>query len=134
MSERNFNFMSTNPLLHGLCYDACELRYRVVSPTTLELVQMSPSVSLADWPYPDYPPLLPYVPLRLGGKRRCSYARFADRFPNMPEPQPSELVVAVPPPASVGMSLWGSGDGDGVTIVFECDLHACMIRSFTVTS
>jgi hypothetical protein len=128
------NFVSTIPLLYGLCYDSCDIRYRMVGSTKLELVEMSPSASLENWPYPNYPPLLPYVPLRLGGKRRCSYAWFADRFPNMPEPQPSELVVAVPPPASVGMSLWGSGDGDGVTIVFECDLQGGMIRSYNVTS
>jgi hypothetical protein len=40
----------------------------------------------------------------------------------MPDEQPSELVVAVPPPATLGVSLWGSGDADDVTILFECDL------------
>ena len=33
-----------------------------------------------------------------------------------------ELVVAIPPPATLGVSLWGMGDGDDVTILFECDL------------
>jgi hypothetical protein len=44
------------------------------------------------------------------------------RFCNMPELQPTKLVVAVPPPATLGFSLWGSSAGDDVTILFECDL------------
>jgi hypothetical protein len=40
----------------------------------------------------------------------------------MPSQQPSELVVAIPPPATLGVSLWGMGDGDDVTILYECDL------------
>ena len=40
----------------------------------------------------------------------------------MPDQQQTELVVAVPPPATLGMSLWGIGDGCDVTILFECDL------------
>ena len=34
-----------------------------------------------------------------------SYAEFAEPFPNMPEPQPTELVVVVPPPATLGVAL-----------------------------
>jgi hypothetical protein len=62
------------------------------------------------------------VPLQIGETRTASYAEFAQAFPNMPEPQPTELVVAVPPPATLGVSLWGWGGGEDVTILFECDL------------
>lgn len=45
------------------------------------------------------------------------------------------MIVAVPPPASVGLSPWGDhGDGDGVTIVFECELQNRIVSAFNVTS
>lgn len=45
------------------------------------------------------------------------------------------MIVAVPPPASVGLSPWGDyGDGDGVTIVFECELKNRIVSAFNVTS
>jgi hypothetical protein len=50
----------------------------------------------------------------------------------MPEKQSAELVVAVPPPATIGLSFWD--DGDGVTIVLECDLQKGEVRAFNVTS
>jgi hypothetical protein len=43
-------------------------------------------------------------------------------------------VVAVPPPATIGISLWSGADLDGVTIVFECDLKKKEISAFNVTS
>ena len=52
----------------------------------------------------------------------------------MPWPQPTELVVAVPPPAIIGMSFWGGGDGDDVTIVFECDLKKREVKAYNMTS
>jgi hypothetical protein len=55
-----------------------------------------------------------------------SYAEFAEAFPNMPESQPTELVVVVPTPATLGVSLWGKG-GDNVIILFECNLPDQMV-------
>jgi hypothetical protein len=129
-------YLNQLPLVYGMYYDACELRYRVGdSAHRIELLHISPAASSDDWPYLNFPPLLPYVPLRLDDMpRRVSYDTFADRFPNMPEKQTADLMVAVPPPATVGLSLWGSGDGDGVTILFECDLKAKRISASNVTS
>lgn len=111
------------PLVYGMCYDGCRLEYRVDTVGAIELTELTPTESSDDWPYPHFPLLLPYVPLQIGETRRCSYAEFAQAFPNMPDEQPSELVVAVPPPATLGVSLWGSsGDPENVTILFECDL------------
>lgn len=124
------------PLVYGMHYDECELRYRVDYGHQIELLDIVPAASLDGWPYPDYPPLLPYVPLRLQARPwRSSYDQFAERFPNMPERQSAELMIAVPPPASVGLSLWGDcGDGDGVTLVFECDLKNRIVNATNVTS
>ncbi len=52
----------------------------------------------------------------------------------MPERPPAELIVAVPPPAAVGVSLWGAGDGDDTTIVFACDLKRKTVSASNVTS
>jgi hypothetical protein len=122
------------PLIYGMHYDGCELSYRVVSSTKIEMLRIAPASSLDDWPYPHFPPLLPYVPLQLKGKpQRSSYDQFASRFPNMPE-EAAELMVAVPPPATIGLSLWSGADWDGVTIVFECDLQKKVVNAFNVTS
>jgi hypothetical protein len=63
-----------------------------------------------------------------------SYDKFAASFPNMPEKQSAEMVVAIPPPATIGLSFSDIGDWDGVTIVFECDLQKRQVRAFNVTT
>ena len=128
------HYLSSVPLIYGMCYDACEMKYRIHSDSKIELLELKPAQSSDDWPYRDYPPLLPYLPLQLRKQRRSSYDEFAAAFPNMPEKQSADLTVAVPPPATLGMSLWGGGDGDGVTIVFECDFENRTVRSTNVTS
>ena len=122
-------FVFDLPLIYGMHYDGCEMSYRRTKAHEIEILHIEPASSADDWPYPNFPPLLPYIPLRLDDTPRLTnYDEFAQRFPNMPWPQPAELVVAVPPPATIGLSLWGGGDGDGVTIVFECDLDQQKIR------
>jgi hypothetical protein len=115
------------PLIYGMCYDGCSIEYHVDSGGHIEIRRMSPTQSSDHWPYPHFPALLPYVPLRVGATRRCSYAEFAEAFPNMPDPPPTELVVVVPTPATLGVSLWGRGDGEDVIILFECDLADWMV-------
>jgi hypothetical protein len=114
------------PLIYGMCYDGCDLEYRI-HIGKVELRKLRPTQSSEDWPYRHFPALLPYVPLQIGHTRRCSYGEFAEPFPNMPSAQPTDLVVVVPPPATLGVSLWGMGDGDDVTILFECDLAERMV-------
>lgn len=122
------------PLIYGMCYDGCSIGYRVDVGGKIELRELRPTQSSDDWPYLHFPPLLPYVPLQVGDTRRASYAEFAQAFPNMPDQQPSELVVAVPPPATLGVSLWGIGDGDDVTILFECDLSDRIVYASNLIS
>ena len=120
------------PLIYGLHYDGCCIDYRVDFARKVELLSIAPS---DDYPYPHFPPLLPYVPLRLDDTPRpASYDEFAARFPNMPGRQPAELIVAVPPPAGVGLSFWGAGDADDTTIVFACDLKRKTISAGHVAS
>src|SRR5262249_20107383 len=109
------------PLIYGMCYDGCHLEYRV-KVGGIELLELRPGESSEDWPYLHFPLLLPYVPLQVREKRAARCEEFAQAFPNMPDTRSAELIVAVPPPATLGVSLWGIGDGDNVTILFECDL------------
>jgi hypothetical protein len=120
------------PLIYGMCFDGCNIDYHVDIKGNVEIRKMRPTESSDDWPYRNYPSLLPYLPLRVGETRDCSYAEFAEPFCNMPEQQTTELVVAVPTPATLGVSLWGRGAGEYVTIVFECDLAERMVYAFNV--
>ena len=131
----NHNHLFELPLIYGLQYDGCSLNYRVEYGHKVELLGIQPATASNDWPYPNFPPLLPYVPLRLDDTPRAtSYDAFAERFPNMPEKQPAELVVVVPPPADVGVSLGGAGDGDDTSIVFACNLEKKTVSACNVTS
>jgi hypothetical protein len=122
------------PLLYGLHYGGCRMRYRVTIARHVEMLQMTPAQSADDWPYPNFPPLLPFVPLRLSDAfRHASYDEFAAPFPNLPARQSADLMVAVPPPATLGVSLWGCGDDEGVTILFECDLKTGTVNVSNVT-
>src|ERR1039457_1198073 len=51
-------------LLYGMSYDGCHMKYRN-SSAGVEVLEMKPSTSAADWPYSNYPTYLPYFPLRL---------------------------------------------------------------------
>jgi hypothetical protein len=51
----------------------------------------------------------------------------------MKDDQPSDVIVLVPPPMTIGVSLWSrEGDAEGVTSVFECDLSAKKVVAYNV--
>lgn len=128
-------YLNQMPLIFGMCYDGCELVYGFEADRRIEILRINPATSLDDWPYTNFPPLIPYMPLRLQDSPSLgNYDSFAQRFPNMPWPQPAELVVAVPPPQTIGLSFWQGGDWNEVTIVFECDLKKRQIKSYALTS
>jgi hypothetical protein len=119
------------PLLYGLNFSGCEVTYRVAVTEWVEVLELDPEEQSVDFPYPNYPAFLPYAPLRASGSRWCTYREFAEDLPNMADEQPAELLVAVPPPATLGFSMWGpDGDREGVTVVFECDLAERTIRAY----
>jgi hypothetical protein len=123
------------PLIYGMCYGGCRLAYQFEERYDITVLNLSPKKPSDDWPYKDYPPILPYVPLAVTKRKKQSWSQFAAEFPNMPVDQPSDLVVVVPPPMTVGVSLWGrEGDAEGVAIVFECDLDAKRVTAYNVCS
>jgi hypothetical protein len=121
------------PLLYGMRYSGPDLTYKFEHSDVTILV--SPGKVTEDWPYRDYPPLLPYVPLVVTKRKKQSWRQFVADFPNMKNEQPSDLIVVVPPPMTIGVSLWGrEGDAEGVAIVFECDLDEKKVTAYNVCS
>jgi len=120
------------PLVFGLRHSGCELEYRF-GEDELELMALEPAEPTADWPYANYPQLLPYVPLEVGLFERESWASFAQRAVCPPSEPKDSLVALVPPPANLGCSLWGRmGDAEGVTLVFECAWREQRVRAHTI--
>ncbi|MBK7874172.1 MAG: hypothetical protein IPJ77_00190 [Planctomycetes bacterium] len=123
---------SVLPLVYGLAYDACELEY-AYDLDAIELASIAPARSEDDWPYPHYPELLPYVPVEPGAPRAESWDAFAARFGGLARAAEAELVVVVPPPATIGQSLWGpDGDAEGATIVFACSPRERRVSAWNV--
>jgi hypothetical protein len=121
------------PLIYGFCYSGCQIKYKLESSTKVEILDLDPTASSDDFPYRDYPVLLPYAPLKVSQVRECTYSEFVAAFPNMPDEQPADVVVAIPPPATLGVSLWGRwGDPEEVTVIFECDLGAKIVSAYNI--
>ncbi len=120
------------PLIYGMRYSGCAIKYLFESGK-IEVKDIDPPNSQDNWPYLDYPSILPFGPLMLGETRKQSWSAFAEEFPNMPQERPAELIAVVEPPMTLGFSLWGdSGDAEGVAIVFECDLKARQVYAYNV--
>jgi hypothetical protein len=107
---------------YGLAYDGCYLEYKTLY-RAIEIVKMEPSKSSDDWPYADYPVLLPYVPLEIKEARECSLKEFSDSvMQGIDKTHDAEVIVIVPPNPELRMSIWGpSGDANDVQIIFRYD-------------
>lgn len=122
------------PLVFGLEHSECELSY-AFEFDALVVESLEPRAPTADWPYAEYPSLLPYVPLEAMPVRAQSWGEFRRLAPNLPATTNAELIVLVPPPATLGFSMWGRhGNAEDVTIVFECAIEAQRVEARTVCS
>lgn len=55
------------------------------------------------------------------------------RIPNLNEWETSKITIVVPPPKTLGFSLWGpEGDAEDVTIVFQYSLDEDSVRAFNL--
>jgi hypothetical protein len=117
-------------LLYGMCYDGCRIRYRNAATET-EVLEIAPTTSSSDWPYPDCPAYLPYFPLRLQRQSKCSLREFSELACQPLKAVSSEAIVLVPPSPLLGMSMWGpSGDAECAQIVFRCDLAKRTVEAY----
>jgi hypothetical protein len=121
-------------LMYGMQYDGCRLEYTYERPN-VTVEKLSPRGASKDWPYRGYPPLLPYAPLGVVLQRDADWNQFVKGWSNLPREQPAEMVVLVPPPMTIGLSLWGvHGDWEEVTIVFEVHLALGRVCAYCVCS
>lgn len=128
IQQRGFAGLS---LFYGMCFDGCSMTYEVRDAIRYHLLELAPSKSLDDWPYSDYPDLLPSVPLRLAQRIPCSRDRFSEFLAQHDKIEADELVVVIPPISDLGMSLWGDdGDAEGVQIICRCDLQTRKVRVY----
>jgi hypothetical protein len=117
-------------LLYGMCYSGCRLKYRN-SANAVDLLEIKPTASTSDWPYPEYPSYLPYFPLRLQRRSKCNVQKFLEASCQPIEVSSSEVLVLVPASPLLGISLWGpSGDAEGTQIVFRCDLAKRTVEAY----
>jgi hypothetical protein len=118
------------PLFYGMQYDGCELSYRVLNSTQCKILKLYPREAEADLPYSDYPRLLPYIPLRVAKRTKCTAKQFAKLAWQGLDLKPKTLAVIVPPIYTCGVSMWGKwGDAEAVQIIFECDLEKKTIKA-----
>jgi len=122
------------PLLHGLSFDGCHLKY-AVSPESVDVLSMSPLQSSEDWPYEGYPEVLPMTPLKVGRSFSQAWEDFVQLAPSPSLAEASDVMVLVPPPVGLGFSLWGEmGDAEEVTLVFHCKLQEMTVLTYNVCS
>jgi len=111
------------PFFYGMRYDGCSLSYKLGEYAVCKLLELDPAEPSPDWPYPDYPPLLPYIPLRVAESNPCSPEEFAKLAWQGANIKRNSVTVIVPPLFVGGVSMWGpEGDGEGVQIIFQYDL------------
>jgi hypothetical protein len=93
---------------------------------------MEPTKSSDDWPYSDYPVLLPYVPLEVKESRECSLSEFSDSvMQGIDKTHDAEVIVIIPPNAELRMSIWGpSGDANDVQIIFRYDATTGITKAY----
>ena len=136
-------------LFYGIRYGGCRMKYEILQPSEsvfeeiedclpsgkglhnlpdlssqCHILEMEPRESSEDWPYADYPDLLPYVPLQLAKKIPCSPEDFRGLILHGDEVNPKEVTVVIPPMFDLGISLFGhDADAEGLQLVFRCDLE-----------
>ena len=121
------------PLLYGMRFSGCRMKYCITSFENIEILEISPEKSSSSWPYPDYPKHLPYVQLELKGSASATWQEFAEQFPNAPEEMLCDVFIAVPPPGNIGISLWGrDGDLGLVNVVWEFDANSKTVRAYNI--
>ena len=120
------------PLFYGFCYDNCHLRYCLDGGDhDIDLLELIPSKSADNYPYIDYPPMLPYYPLAPVGPETVTLDQFQSLLRQPAEIRDGETVVVVPSQFTLGMSLWGkTGDAENTQIIYHIDPKTQTIEGY----
>jgi hypothetical protein len=111
------------PLLYGFVFDACTLKYEILSDHEVRILEMAPRTSSDDWPYENYPEQFGVKPLAFGPSRKMSRKKVRElTCQGLDANAPDQLVVVVTPKEDFGVSLWGpEGDAEMVELIFQVD-------------
>jgi len=115
----------------GLRYDGCELQYRVPvlkavnaqyieTASPIDVRRVSPNRSSDEWPYANYPRMLPYVQMKEVSRTPMQAEELVSThtWQGIGAITEDDLVVVVPAVAALGVSLWGRcGDDAAVQVV-----------------
>jgi hypothetical protein len=132
-------FGSAIPFYYGMCFECCDLNYKlplhtmaVVSAPWIEVTEIEPNVSSDDWPYADYPQLLPYIPLEIQETIEMPLEMFSESvMQGVDTLSDEELVLVVPPNTAMGVSLWGPwGDAADVQVIFIYNTKTAITRAY----
>lgn len=121
--------LSQLPLLYGFMFDGCQLSYKVLDDSTVEILSLEPTEISSDWPYENYPEQFQEQPVTFATPQKLSEKEWQNlTWQGLPEKTSEKLYVIVPPSQHYGVSLWGEmGDAEGVQVVFTIDLATQII-------
>lgn len=131
-----YNLGNRSPFIYGMCFDGCSLSYKRTAHSAIEITSIEPNQSSDGWPYNGYPPLLPYLQLRVEERQEMPLAEFSEavmqRIDSLEE---NQLILVVPPNPLMEASLWGpSGDREEVQIIFIYNTETGVIKAHNVCS
>jgi hypothetical protein len=128
-------------VFYGMRYDGCSLSYRrhdsdMGGDSHIHVTQMrctgdAPRVGLPDyvsrddWPYENYPKILPYLVLKELSRESMSFDDFERNctIQGLEWCKGDELVVIIPSHFRLGVSLWGPFSDESVQIIASYNFH-----------
>lgn len=119
---------SSIPLLYGICHEGCDISYRKTHTSVVEITLLEPKKADADYPYSNYPAMLPYFMLGLDSETSITDEDLKNRLYNTGWNPSSDLLYAVVMQhPHVGHCLF-EGDFDP-EIVFEYNPETEVVRA-----
>ena len=116
------------PLLYGICHEGCELAYCKKASNAIEVTSLEPKKVSPDYPYPNYPTILPYYQLGIASEENTPFEELIDRLGNTGWGLDAErMYIIVMQHPHIGHSLF-EGDDD-LEIIFEFDPRTGEVRS-----
>ncbi len=132
----NYDLGFKSPFIYGMCFDGCALSYKRTANSAIEITSIEPSQSTDGWPYNGYPPLLPYLQLRVEERQKMPLTEFSEAvMQGIDSLEEHELILIVPTNPLMEASLWGpSGDKEEVQIIYIYNTETGVIEAYNACS